>query len=90
MGPKSENVEKTQVLLLFFEGQGSPTPLPPTLTRGVGLSLFEVSKNSKLEYFGDRRLLHHPLGLAATRAVARFIPFGGAGRGPVRDNGTTF
>ena len=44
---------------------------------GSGLSLFEVSN---LELSGPKGL--YVLGLAATRAAARFIPFGGAGRGP--------
>ena len=47
------------------------------MTGGSGLSLFEVSN---LEFSGPKGL--YLLGLAATRAAARFIPFRGAGRGP--------
>ena len=55
-------------------------PLPPTLAQGSELSLYRFSNLYIAPLVEDEwaRLV----GLAASRAAARFIPFGGAGRGP--------
>ena len=73
--PKSGNVEKVLVFKSIFEGFYGPK-YPPrlfrrpdgSLTGGSGLSLFEVSN---LEFSGPKGL--DLLGLAATRAAARFM-----------------
>ena len=66
-GPKCKNHCKTNGFLTILWSKIPPTPLPPTLAWGSGLSLFEVSN---LEYFGTERTV-------PTRAC------GHKGRGPI-------
>ena len=77
IGPNGVHKQIILILPTNFALQRPRRRSAAPITRGSGLSLFEVSN---LEFSGPKG--HDLLGLAATRAAARFIPFGGAGRGP--------